>query len=581
MQFKKDIEKEDLNRLPLKAFTGRIDVIDSPGKVAACVQYLSRQRVLGFDTETKPCFSKGGKNKVALLQLATEDRAYLIRTCKIGLPKTIAGILANPNIIKTGVAINDDVNGLQKWTSFKPAGFVDLSNYSTQFGIEACGLKKLSGIVLGFRISKSQQVSNWEEEQLKTSQKVYGATDAWVGILIYNKLRKIEKNMNNQLLKDIVSKYKELYGGSPLQLRAPGRINLIGEHTDYNDGFVLPCAVSPAIYFAMGKRDDGKVCLNSYDFNSYCEFSVNQKEAPKEQWASYLYGITQIIQQKGYKIGGFNCVFGGDVPVGAGMSSSAALESGMCLGISTLYRLNLDKMEMARIGQQSEHEYVGVKCGIMDQFASIFGKEGQCVRLDCRSLEYEYNNVTLGDHIFVLTDTKVKHSLASSEYNTRREEAATGIRTIQTKYPKVKSLRDVTMEMLDEFKDSLTPVVYNRCKFVIEENARVIEACKQLNANNLQEFGKLLYGSHDGLSKMYEVSCKELDFLVDQTRNMDYVLGSRMMGGGFGGCTLSLIKADRLDEYKSIIAPAYREAFGHDCAFYAATAEDGTAVVNA
>jgi galactokinase len=234
---------------------------------------------------------------------------------------------------------------------------------------------------------------------------------------------------------------------------------------------------------------------------------------------------------------------------------------------------------MARIGQQSEHEYVGVKCGIMDQFASIFGKENHCVRLDCRSLQYEYNNLVLGDYIFVLTDSKVKHSLASSEYNTRRAECASAINIIQKKSPYVKTLRDVTIDMLDAVKDQITPVVYNRCRYVIEEDDRVIEACKQLNANNLEEFGKLLYATHDGLSKLYEVSCKELDFLVEQTKKMDYVLGSRIMGGGFGGCTLSLIKADKLEEYKSIIAPAYREAFGIDCAFYAATAEDGTAVI--
>lgn len=581
MQFNENISKEELLALPLKAFPGEIIVIDSPGSVSQCVEYLSRQRFLGFDTETKPCFSKGGKNKVALLQLSTEHRAYLIRTCKIGLPKKIADILANPYITKLGVAINDDIKGLQKWMKFQPSGFVELSNYSNKFGIEACGLKKLCGIVLGFRISKGQQLSNWEDDKLKHSQQLYGATDAWAGYMIYQKLHSIEKNMNNQLLSDIVKKYKELYpGNEPLEIRAPGRINLIGEHTDYNEGYVLPCAVSPAIYFAMGKRTDNKVCLNSYDFGSYCEFDITQKEAPKEQWASYLYGITQIIQEKGYKITGFNCVFGGDVPVGAGMSSSAALESGLCLGISQLNALNLDKMEMARIGQRSEHEYVGVKCGIMDQFASIFGKEGQCVRLDCRNLEYEYNNLVLGDYIFVLTDTKVKHSLASSEYNTRREECAEGVEAIKTIYPEVKSLRDATVEMLDAVKDKISNIVYNRCRYVIEENNRVLEACKQLNANNLVEFGKLLYGSHNGLSKMYEVSCKELDFLVEKTLNMDYVLGSRMMGGGFGGCTLSLIKANKLEEYKSIIAPAYREAFGHDCAFYAATAEEGTAVIN-
>lgn len=385
--------------------------------------------------------------------------------------------------------------------------------------------------------------------------------------------------MNKQLLQDIVKKYEELYSSKPMTIRAPGRINLIGEHTDYNEGYVLPCAVSPAIYFAMGNRTDGKVCLNSYDYNSYCEFKVDQKEQPKEQWASYLYGICRIIQDKGYKISGFNAVFGGDVPVGAGMSSSAALESGLCLGISELNGLNLDKMEMAKIGQKSEHEYVGVKCGIMDQFASIFGKEGKCVRLDCRSLEFEYSKLDMGDYIFVLTDSKVKHSLASSEYNTRRSECATGVEAIKSKYPEVNSLRDANIDQLNSVIGQITDTVYNRCKYVIEEDERVIEACKELNAGNLEKFGNLLYRSHNGLSKMYQVSCAELDWLVDQTKNMDYVLGSRMMGGGFGGCTLSLIKADKLEEYKALIAPAYKKQFDIECKFYAATAEEGTALV--
>ena len=385
--------------------------------------------------------------------------------------------------------------------------------------------------------------------------------------------------MNNELLSKIEKKYKELYGGKPLLIRAPGRINLIGEHTDYNDGYVLPCAVSPAIYFAAEKRNDTKVCLNSYDYGSYCEFDVNQKDRPTEQWASYLYGITQIIKEKGYKISGFNCDFGGDVPVGAGMSSSAALESGLCLAISELYGLCLDKMEMAKIGQKSEHEYVGVKCGIMDQFASIFGKDGHCVRLDCRSLDFEYSKLDLKDCIFVLTDTKVKHSLASSEYNTRREECATGVKALQKKYPEIKALRDATVEQLQSVIGEISDTVYNRCKYVIEEDNRVIEACKALNNNDLEKFGQLLYLSHNGLSKLYEVSCQELDFLVDQTKNMDYILGSRMMGGGFGGCTLSLIKADKLEEYKATILPLYVEKFQHECKFYAATAENGTAVI--
>ncbi len=579
MRFKENITKEELMTLPLRAFEGEIIVVDTFSKLAECVEYLSKQTLLGFDTETKPCFTPRSKNNVALLQLSSATRAYLIRTCKIGLPKPIAEILSNPKIIKMGVAINDDIRGLQKWQKFQPQGFIELSNFTNKFGIEACGLKKLCGIVLGFRISKSQQLSNWEEDTLKQSQRLYGATDAWVGLEIYQKLIKTEKYMNNPLVKNIIAKYKDLYNEEPMTIRAPGRINLIGEHTDYNCGYVLPCAVSPAIYFAMGKRNDGKVCLNSYDFDSYCEFSVDQEEAPKEQWASYLYGITQIIQAKGHKISGFNCVFGGDVPVGAGMSSSAALESGMCLGISEMNSLNLDKMEMAKIGQQSEHEYVGVKCGIMDQFASIFGKKNQCVRLDCRSLDYEYNNVKLDGHIFVLTDTKVKHSLASSEYNTRRQECGIGVEALKAKFPEIESLRDASVEQLDAVKDQISDTVYNRCKYVIEEDNRVIAACNALNANDLATFGKLLYGSHNGLSKMYNVSCKELDWLVEQTMDMDYVLGSRMMGGGFGGCTLSLIKADKVEEYKQAIAPKYRETFGHDCAFYEATAEDGTALI--
>lgn len=580
MHFNKNISKEDLNNLPLKSYTGPIQIVDTPEKVAECVQFLKRQTALGFDTETKPCFNKGTKNRVALLQLATEDKAYLIRTCKIGLPQPVADILADPDIIKTGVAIKDDILGLQRHRKFAPAGFIDLSQYSTTFGIEACGLKKLSGIILGFRISKSQQLSNWEDDTLKNNQRTYGATDAWVGLKIYQKLRQIEKNMNNQILQNILAKYRQQYTDSePLLLRAPGRINLIGEHTDYNEGYVLPCAVSQAIYFAIDKRDDTKARLTSYDLDSYCEFDITQKEPPKEQWAKFIYGITQIIQQKGYKISGYQCVFGGDVPVGAGMSSSAALESGTCLAISTLFGLDLDKMEMARIGQQSEHQYVGVKCGIMDQFASIYGRQNHCVRLDCRDLSYQYNRLTLGQHILVLTDSKVKHTLATSEYNTRRAECAAGIQAIQEQHPEAKTLRDITPEILETARPKMTQTVYNRCLYVIQENQRVLKACQSLSDNNLEEFGKLLYETHDGLSNLYQVSCKELDFLVEQTKKMDYVLGSRIMGGGFGGCTLSLIQKDKLEQYKTTIAPAYREKFGIDCAFYTATAEDGTATI--
>ncbi|MCQ2974019.1 MAG: galactokinase [Bacteroidales bacterium] len=579
MELLRKITNEQLNSLPLKAFEGEIIVVDTIEKVDSAVKYLSSFNKIGFDTETRPSFRKGKINKVALLQLSTENKAFLFRTCKIGLPNNVATLLANKKILKIGVAIRDDIKGLQKLSQFVPGGFVELQEFVKQYGIEVAGLKKLNGIVLGYRISKSKQLSNWEEVKLSHGQLVYGATDAWSGLLIYNNLLTHKIHMNYKLLDQISKKYEEKYSGEFITVRAPGRINLIGEHTDYNEGFVLPTAVSSAMYFAIGKRNDDLVKIYSYDFKQECEFTINQSDKPQNQWASYLFGVTKIIQEKGYKISGYNCVFGGDVPVGAGMSSSAALESGLVFAISQLNNLNINKIDMAKIGQQSEHEYVGVKCGIMDQFASIFSMEGKCVRLDCRSLEYEYNKLEMNDYIFVLTDTKVKHSLASSEYNTRRKECSIGVEAIKENHPKIKSLRDVNLQMINEIKEKVSEKVFNRCKFVVEENQRVIDACDKLNAGNLVEFGKLLYASHNGLSKMYEVSCKELDFLVENTQNMDYVLGSRMMGGGFGGCTLSLIKADKLDEYKSIIAPAYKKEFNIDCKFYVATAENGVELV--
>lgn len=385
--------------------------------------------------------------------------------------------------------------------------------------------------------------------------------------------------MNKELLNKIENQFKTIFPGEPMLVRAPGRINLIGEHTDYNNGFVLPTAVSPAIYFAIALRADTKVVLVSADFNSRCEFDIHQTEKPAEQWASYLFGVTKLMQNAGAKISGYNCVFGGDVPLGAGMSSSAALESGLALALNELSGAGFDRMKLAKIGQQSEHEFVGVKCGIMDQFASLFGQKGKCVRLDCRSLEYEYSKLETGEYTFILTDTKVKHSLASSEYNKRRNECAQGVKVLNEKFGNINSLRDATIEQSEDIKSLVSETVYNRCKYAIEENQRVIDACKALNNNDLTTFGQLLYGSHNGLSKLYNVSCKELDFLVDQTVDMDYVLGSRMMGGGFGGCTLSLIKANKIEEYKSVIAPAYKKAFNLDCKFYAADAENGCEVI--
>ncbi|MBP5502003.1 MAG: galactokinase [Bacteroidales bacterium] len=574
-RFFSTISSEQLNRLPIKAFDGEIVIVDNLYKVDSAIRYLSSFSEIGFDTETRPSFRKGRMNGVALLQLSTQEKAFLFRTCCIGLPQQVADFLANKNIKKIGVAIRDDIKGLQKHCNFIPGGFVELQDFVKQFGIEVAGLKKLNGIVLGYRISKAQQLSNWESDELTQKQKIYGATDAWSGLLIYNELLKHRNKMNYTLLNHIEKTFDEKFGGEKIAVRAPGRINIIGEHTDYNEGFVLPAAVPAAIYFAIGRRNDNKVNLYSTDFKQQCEFSLNDTQKPDLQWASYLFGVTKIIQQRGYKISGFNCVFGGDIPVGSGMSSSAALESGLAFGISQLNNLNITPLEMAKIGQQSEHEYVGVKCGIMDQYASIFGKEGKCIKLDCRSLLHEYANANIPGYVFILCNTMVKHSLASSEYNKRRSEVEEGVAKVKALHPEVKSLRDCTLDMIDEIKSNISETIYRRCRFVIQENERVTKACERLNNGEIEEFGKLIYQSHYGLSQMYEVSCKELDFLVSQTESMDYVLGSRMMGGGFGGCTISLVKAENAEEFKKTIAKAYKKEFNIDPQFYQAVAENG------
>lgn len=574
-RFFSTISSEQLNRLPIKAFDGEIVIVDNLYKVDSAIRYLSSFSEIGFDTETRPSFRKGRMNGVALLQLSTQEKAFLFRTCCIGLPQQVADFLANKNIKKIGVAIRDDIKGLQKHCNFIPGGFVELQDFVKQFGIEVAGLKKLNGIVLGYRISKAQQLSNWESDELTQKQKIYGATDAWSGLLIYNELLKHRNKMNYTLLNHIEKTFDEKFGGEKIAVRAPGRINIIGEHTDYNEGFVLPAAVPAAIYFAIGRRNDNKVNLYSTDFKQQCEFSLNDTQKPDLQWASYLFGVTKIIQQRGHKISGFNCVFGGDIPVGSGMSSSAALESGLAFGISQLNNLNITPLEMAKIGQQSEHEYVGVKCGIMDQYASIFGKEGKCIKLDCRSLQHEYANANIPGYVFILSNTMVKHSLASSEYNKRRSEVEEGVAKVKALHPEVKSLRDCTLDMINDIKSNISETIYRRCRFVIEENERVTKACERLNNGEIEEFGKLIYQSHYGLSQMYEVSCKELDFLVSQTESMDYVLGSRMMGGGFGGCTISLVKAENAEEFKKTIAKAYKKEFNIDPQFYQAVAENG------
>lgn len=379
-------------------------------------------------------------------------------------------------------------------------------------------------------------------------------------------------------VKAIREKFKELFGSSQLIVRSPGRINLIGEHTDYNEGFVLPAAIDKEIYFAFAKNG-GKECrIFSYDYGEMNTFSLDDFSPVPQGWINYIMGVAAQLQADGHRIEGFDCVFGGNIPIGAGLSSSAALENGVCLGLSSLFELNLDKLSMIRYSQKAEHEYAGVACGIMDQFASMMGKAAHAIRLDCRSMEYIYFPLDLEEYQFILCDTKVEHALVDSEYNQRRSECELGLAAVQNFYSGISSLRDVSYEMLDTVRVEVPPVVYERCSYVLEENDRLLKGCELLEKGDFGGFGNLMYGSHDGLSKKYEVSCKELDFLVDFTRKRDEVLGARMMGGGFGGCTINLVKRDQKEKFEADITQAYQEQFLRQPAIYEVNIVDGTGV---
>jgi galactokinase len=376
--------------------------------------------------------------------------------------------------------------------------------------------------------------------------------------------------MNYSLLKE---KFLVLFGEGAAVYASPGRVNLIGEHTDYNGGFVLPGAIDKEIVTAIKLNGTDTVRVFAFDLNDSCEFKLSDK--PAKQWACYIYGVIAEISKRGLQVGGFDCVFGGDVPLGAGLSSSAALESVFGFAMNDLFKLGLTKFDLAKIGQAAEHNAVGVRCGIMDQFASVFGEEGKLIRLDCRSLEYELVPFNPIGYRVVLLDTKVKHSLASSEYNIRRAECEAGVAVVKAKYPKVELLRDVTMDMLDEFKAELPESTYRRCSYVIEENQRLLDACDALKKGDYQTFGARMYGSHEGLSKKYNVSCEELDFLVEVARRKG-ALGARMMGGGFGGCTINLIKDDLYEAFISEVRKVYNEAFGKEPNVYEVHIKQGS-----
>jgi galactokinase len=384
----------------------------------------------------------------------------------------------------------------------------------------------------------------------------------------------------DHLEKEIQSKFIELFGKEPLLVRAPGRINLIGEHTDYNDGFVMPAAIDKEIVYAIAPSDTADSTVYSVKYNEYVHLNIGDpKKMDQPKWANYLLGVLYQMVEQGLPVKPFNCVFGGDVPLGAGLSSSAAMECGFAFAMNELFSLRLPKLKLILMAQWAEHHYVGVMCGIMDQFASVMGKEGHVIVLDCRSITHRYAPIDLKEYIIVLCDTKVKHSLVDSEYNTRRSECEKGVSIVQKYNPQVKSLRDVTAAMLEQHKAELPGKVYDRCSYIVAEIERVQQASKDLDAGNLIAFGKKMYETHEGLSKLYEVSCKELDFLVEETKKFDSVIGSRMMGGGFGGCTINIVKEKAADEIVAHLEKVYREAFAIDLQTYRVKIKEGTSVV--
>jgi galactokinase len=377
----------------------------------------------------------------------------------------------------------------------------------------------------------------------------------------------------------VTEKFKSIFSHSdPLVVRSPGRVNLIGEHTDYNNGFVLPAAIDKAIYMAVARRADGELHFVSLDLDRSYRGHTDRMASSSLHWPDYILGVIQQLQALGHVIGGFNCVFGGDIPLGAGMSSSAALECATAFALNELFGLKLEPLAMVKLSQKAENVFVGVQCGIMDQFASMFGRKDHVIRLDCQSLDYQYVPFNTDKIRIVLLDTNVKHSLASTEYNTRRLQCEAGVRLIQAHHPPVRSLRDATLAMLDEYVAPVDALVNRRCRYVVEENARLLAATEDLQQGDLAAFGQKMFASHEGLSHEYEVSCPELDFLVQQVRDHPGVLGARMMGGGFGGCTINLVKEEAIEELIERTAPLYREAMNKELKAYIGQIGDGTSL---
>ena len=386
--------------------------------------------------------------------------------------------------------------------------------------------------------------------------------------------------MNDILVQNTTAFFEKSFGSAPQKVvLSPGRINIIGEHIDYNDGYVLPAAIDKVICFAFAKNNTKKSRIVAIDLNEDFEIDLTQPVTLSDVvWTNYIRGVIKQLQDNGFVFEGFNCVFSSNIPVGSGLSSSAALECGMIFGIRELFDLKIEKVDISLLGQKAEH-WVGINCGIMDQFSSVHGVENKVIKLDCNTLDFEYHNADFKDYSLVLFDSNVKHSLFTSEYNTRRIECEQGLAIIKENFPAIKSFRDCTEEQLLSIQDKISPTVFKRVHYVVKEINRVIKACEALDNGNIELLGQLLFETHYGLSQEYEVSCAELDMLVDTAKADDAIIGSRLMGGGFGGCTINLIKKGHENEVKSKFSNLYLDTFGIELKFYDVKISNGTTLL--
>lgn len=360
------------------------------------------------------------------------------------------------------------------------------------------------------------------------------------------------------MINDIFTIFQDLYKSQPRLFRSPGRINIIGEHTDYNNGFVLPAAINKEMYFAVAPNSTGTFRMFAYDLNEKAEIRTSDVTVQTNKtWTNYLLGVIDQLAKRGIRVGGVDVVVGGTIPIGAGVSSSAAMECGFLFALNNIFSLGLETMEMVKMAQMAEHEFAGVKCGIMDQFAVMFGKKDAVMRLDCRSLDFEYKNLKLDNYSILLCDTGVKHSLASSEYNKRRQECEKGVSVVSQHFQGINSLRDVSTEQLQHCSGELSQRTFDQCSYVIEENIRLNNACIALENNDLKTLGQMMYASHEGLKTKYKVSCPELDTLVEIACSTEGVIGARMMGGGFGGCTINIVHKDALENFEAKVRERY------------------------